>query len=70
MSNFAIHHLEELKKAGRPLPSVNQIELHPFLKEQTLVDYCKANNIALMAYCPIARNKHSDNPVLQQIAKK
>lgn len=70
VSNFNIHHLEGLKKAGRPAPSVNQIELHTFLKQQSVVDYCRANNIALMAYCPLAKNKYSNDPLLMDMAKR
>ena len=59
VSNFNIHHLEKLKMAceeqGFPLPSVNQIELHPWLQQKKVVDYCKAMGVELMGFCPLAR---------------
>jgi len=70
VSNFGVHHLEALKAAGFPTPTVNQIELHPFCKQTPIVDYCKKNGIAVMGYSPITRGKKFDYPALQTIAKK
>lgn len=35
VSNFGVQHLEALKEHGRPMPTVNQIEMHP-MKYQDL----------------------------------
>lgn len=70
VSNFGVHHLEELRKAGRPIPSVNQIELHPFLKQTDIVNYCRTHNIALMAYAPVARMTQATHPTLTAIAAR
>lgn len=34
-------------------PSVNQVECHPYLSQQKLLDYCKQNHIVLNAHCPL-----------------
>ncbi len=34
VSNFAVQHLEALKKHGRPMPTVNQIEMHPMIYQE------------------------------------
>jgi len=34
VSNYNVHHLEEIQKAGYPAPTVNQIELHPFCQQK------------------------------------
>ena len=65
-----MHHLEELRKAGRPKPSVNQIELHAFLKQKEIVDYCRLNDIALMAYAPLARLMKADDSTVTKIASR
>ena len=70
VSNFGIHHLEGLKAAGLPAPSVNQVELHPWQNQlkRPLVEYCQNNNIAVMGYCPLARNilnKAEDQTVIE-----
>ncbi|GLB45288.1 putative aldo keto reductase [Lyophyllum shimeji] len=69
VSNYSVKHLEEILEAGLPAPTVNQIELHPFCQQKPIVDYCKANGIAIQAYCPLVRGKF-DNPVIQEISKE
>ncbi|PPQ87488.1 hypothetical protein CVT25_008224 [Psilocybe cyanescens] len=69
VSNFNIKHIEELREAGYELPAVNQIELHPFCQQKPIVKYCKENNIAVQAYCPIVRGK-MDHPVINELATK
>ncbi|KAJ3567315.1 hypothetical protein NP233_g6447 [Leucocoprinus birnbaumii] len=68
VSNYGVKHLEEIKKAGYPLPVVNQIELHPFLQQREIAAYCKANNIIIQAYCPIIRG--ASHPNIDALAKK
>lgn len=69
VSNYNVAHLEEIKQAGYELPSVNQIELHPFCQQKPIVDWCRANNVQVEAYCPVLRGRLSD-PVVGDIAKK
>lgn len=69
VSNFGIQHLEGLKAAGLPAPSLNQIELHPFMRKSDIVQYCRNNDIAVMGYSPLARCKKSDDPDLIRIAE-
>jgi len=54
VSNYGKHHIEELINAGLPLPSVNQIEIHPLNLQADLVAYCEEKNIALTAYASLA----------------
>lgn len=75
VSNFNIHHLDRLKIAcdekGLSLPSVNQIELHPWLQQRKVVDYCKSLGIELMGFCPLARcQKFNDCSVLEEISTR
>ncbi|KAF8124916.1 NADP-dependent oxidoreductase domain-containing protein [Boletus edulis] len=69
VSNYGIKHLEEIKSAGLQMPAVNQIELHPLCQQRPIVDYCRAQNIVVQAYCPIIRGQ-MDQSVIQAIAKK
>ena len=52
VSNFGIRHLQVLENHGRPLPAVNQIELHPLVyqKRLPLIEYCQQHNIQIQAY--------------------
>ncbi|CAL1708217.1 unnamed protein product [Somion occarium] len=69
VSNYNIHHIEEIREAGLELPSVNQVELHPFCQQRPIIEYCNKHNIAVEAYCPVIRGK-LDDPVIVDIAKK
>jgi len=70
VSNFGVHHLEGLRKAGRPTPSVNQIELHPQMRRQDIVDYCRQHNIAVMGYSPLAKGQRLTDKKLTALASK
>ncbi len=82
MSNFNISKLEEVFKGAQIKPEMNQIELHPFLPQKKLVEFCKSNGMLVTAYSPLgsgdreARIKKDNEPSLlenkhvQAIAKK
>lgn len=67
VSNFQVHHLEELLKDAEIKPMVNQVEFHPRLTQK---DYCKAQGIQLEAWSPLMQGQLLDNEVLTQIAEK
>jgi len=52
VSNWNIQHIEALRENNRPLPTVNQIEIHPLLykRRKPLLDYCKKHGILIQAY--------------------
>ncbi|XP_036441210.1 aldo-keto reductase family 1 member B1-like [Colossoma macropomum] len=52
VSNFSVSQLERLLSVAKVPPVVNQVELHPYLVQSDLIEYCKSKNIALTAYCP------------------
>jgi diketogulonate reductase-like aldo/keto reductase len=52
--NFTRAHLEDLIDAGRTVPMVNQIELHPYCQDAALTAFCKARDIVVEAYAPFA----------------
>ena len=51
------------------MPSVNQIELHVFERNNDIVTYCRNHNITVMGYSPLARMQKQDNELLNKIAK-
>jgi diketogulonate reductase-like aldo/keto reductase len=70
VSNYTIKHLEELLKECDIKPVVNQVELHVYLQQPALVEFCKAHDILVEAYSPLAHGCGIDNSVLQTIGKK
>jgi len=56
VSNYEISHLKELLRYARIPPSVNQVELHPFLPKMKLIEFCKENKITMAAYGSVRQN--------------
>lgn len=70
VSNYTVTHLEEMKKYATILPAVNQVEFHPFLYQEELLNYCKQNKIVLNAYRSLTNGQRMNNEVIENIAKK
>lgn len=68
VSNFAIHHLEELMTFATLTPAINQIEFNPFHYPRDLVSFCQEHTIGVESYSPLARGQKFAHPVLQEIA--
>ena len=69
VSNFQIHHLEELARETTVTPAVNQIEVHPYFTNDEVRAYGVEHNIATEGWSPIARGKVLGDPVVIRIAK-
>ncbi|XP_068626103.1 aldo-keto reductase family 1 member B1-like [Battus philenor] len=53
VSNFNKKQIERVMEAARIKPAVNQIEVHPYLNQQKLFDFCKSLDITVTAYSPL-----------------
>jgi 2,5-diketo-D-gluconate reductase B len=70
VANFPLPLLRKVvEELGAPLSAI-QVEYHVLLGQNALLDYAHQHDLALTAYTPLARNKVSDIPVIQQIATK
>jgi diketogulonate reductase-like aldo/keto reductase len=70
VSNFSPSHLQEIFESGKQRPTVNQIELSPFLQQRTIADFTRSAGIHLTAYCPLARGERFSHRSLQDIAEQ
>lgn len=70
VSNFHIHHLEELLKDAEITPMINQVEFHPHLTQKELHNFCKEHSIQLEAWSPLMQGGLLEHPVLVEIASK
>jgi diketogulonate reductase-like aldo/keto reductase len=70
VSNYEIFHLQEIFQNFDVIPSVNQVEFHPFLYQEKLLEFCKNSNIQLEAYSPLTRGQRLNHPTLVDLAKK
>jgi diketogulonate reductase-like aldo/keto reductase len=68
VSNFMVHHLEELLGGARIAPMVNQIEVHPFLQQRDVRAWCAGHDIAVAAYCPLAKGEALRDPTVRKVA--
>ncbi|OBB97671.1 aldo/keto reductase [Mycobacterium sp. 852002-30065_SCH5024008] len=69
VSNFQVAHLERLATETDTVPSVNQIELHPYFGNKEVRAYGREHGIATEAWAPIAQGKVLDDPVINRIAR-
>lgn len=53
VSNYSVKFLEELLSTASVIPATNQIENHPSLPQQEIVDYCTQKGIIIEAYSPL-----------------
>ncbi|MCZ8522040.1 MULTISPECIES: aldo/keto reductase [Paenibacillus] len=70
VSNFQIHHLEDILRDAEVKPMVNQVEFHPQLTQQELLLFCREQGIQLEAWAPLMQGGLLEHPVLQGIAAK
>ena len=69
VSNHHRHHLEAVFAKANVKPMVNQIELHPYLSQEPLREFCQEEKIAVTAWSPLARGKLLEEPVVKRIAE-
>ncbi|KAG0222961.1 aldo/keto reductase [Mortierella sp. GBAus27b] len=71
VSNYGVHHLKELlDMKPEILPTVNQIEVHPWLIRADIIEYCRENDIAVEAYSPLCQAIKLKDDKVVAIAKK
>lgn len=68
--NFLKHQLEDLMETAEVIPMLNQMEFHPYLVQQELIDFCKLHDIQYEAWSPLMQGKVFELPEFQKLAKK
>lgn len=70
VSNFLVHHLQDLISEAEIIPMVNQVEYHPHLTQKELQAFCKQHQIQLEAWSPLKRGALLNDPLLTELAGK
>lgn len=70
VSNFMQHHLEDLLEDAQVVPMVNQMEFHPFLVQQELIDFCTKKEIQYEAWSPMMQGRVFKMEEFRQLAQK
>ena len=68
VSNFLQNHLEDLLPSVEIVPMVNQMEFHPYLVQQDLIDFCVSKNIQYEAWSPLMQGQIFDLDVMKDLA--
>ncbi|KAJ1935964.1 hypothetical protein FBU59_005214, partial [Linderina macrospora] len=72
VSNFSVPNLKRLLENTTVVPAANQVELHPYLPQDELVEFCKSKGIIVTAYSPLGSTAEfnlRDDVVINEIAK-
>lgn len=72
VSNYMVHHLEEVLSQSKTMPAVNQIEFHPFIynRQKPILDFCRTHDIVVEAYSPLTMGRNLMHPNITAIASK
>ena len=70
VSNFLQNHLEDLLPSVEIVPMVNQMEFHPYLVQQDLIDFCTSKNIQYEAWSPLMQGHIFELDMMKDLASK
>lgn len=70
VSNFLQHHLEDVLKVAQTAPMVNQMEFHPYLVQQELIDFCDTQNIQYESWSPFMQGELFDLDITSDLEEK
>lgn len=71
VSNYQKNHLKGILDLRSLVPTVNQIEIQPYLSQEELVEYCKQYNIKVESWGPLCSNKNDllNEQILKDLAE-
>lgn len=70
VSNFVTARLEEALQIA-PMPiCVNQVEFHPLLNQDELLEFCRSRGVVVTAYAPLGRTEALGHPVIVSVARE
>ncbi|MBN3801446.1 aldo/keto reductase [Paraburkholderia sp. Ac-20336] len=70
VANFPLALVREVVEVMQVPLAAMQVEYHVALSQAKLLDFARQHDMALIAYSPLARNKVSEMPEIQQIAAR
>jgi len=69
VSNYGAHHLDAMRSYASVMPSVNQVEISPWLQRNALRAAIREVGAVPMAYSPLARGHKIADPGICEIAE-
>lgn len=71
VSNFEISHLEQIVQSCTIVPAVNQVEIHPYLSQKNLINFCQRYDIQIQAWSPLMKGREAlEDETIVRLAEK
>lgn len=70
VSNYTVSHMKQVIEDHDVDIATNQVEYHPFLSQDAVLDYIREKNMFLTAYSPLARGEALENETLKEVGEK
>jgi methylglyoxal/glyoxal reductase len=70
VSNFHVHHLEDLLTSAEIIPMANQVEYHPYLLQKPLTDFCTKHKIQYESWSPLMQGNITKVELIKNVAQK
>lgn len=70
VSNFLRSHLDDLLTDAEVVPMVNQVEFHPLLVQQPLLDFCDEKHVQYQAWSPLMGGRLAEVEAIRELAEK
>lgn len=70
VSNFLQPHLENLLESAEIIPMVNQMEFHPFMVQQELIDFCHSHKIQYEGWSPLMQGHIFEHSIFEEMAAR
>jgi diketogulonate reductase-like aldo/keto reductase len=69
VSNFTVDMVVEAARISKAQLATNQVEYHPYLNQQQILEACRAHAMSVTAYSPLAKGRVMKDPTLKAIAE-
>lgn len=70
VSNFQPSHLQRVLETGTVVPAVNQVEVHPYLRQDEVRAFDREHGIVTEAWSPLGRGSVLGDPVVVAVASR
>lgn len=70
VSNFMVHHLQDILGMCEIKPAVNQVEFHPLLVQPELLTFCREQAIQMESWSPLIQGQVTDISTIGELARK
>ena len=69
VSNFSVQELEQVIAVASTPPAINQVQFSPFEYRRSLLEACKARDVAVEAYSPLGTGRHLSDRTVDRVAE-